>query len=380
MDRQGKTVVYVVPTQPLQIIAPVRKMSAGLGNFVAKLWANFVVGKRLAYVRIAIACCLAGGAIQQWRLGKWEVFYGHADQMAHAFANPSLMYKARTHDGREVMVDDYLQSYYWLKANTPPSSRVMAWWDYGYQITGIGNRTSIADGNTWNHEHIGLLGMCLVSPVEKAHSLIRHLADYVLVWAGGGGDDLAKSIHMARISNSVFLDICPGDAQCSFFGFNGNKPTPSMEKSLLYVLTTSGLQGATVDKKYFTLAHQTAYGKVRIFKVSNVSKESKAWVQDPENRLCDYEDAWDCKGQYPPAPELQKALKKRRAFKQFEDFNKKTDAKESFKDRYFSKSELSGMVSAELKKILVGRNVPVPEVKDKLELVPKILETNPKKK
>lgn len=25
----------------------------------------------------------------------------------------------------------------------------MAWWDYGYQINGIANRTTIADGNTW---------------------------------------------------------------------------------------------------------------------------------------------------------------------------------------------------------------------------------------
>ena len=33
----------------------------------------------------------------------------------------------------------------------------MAWWDYGYQISGIANRTTIADGNTWNHEHIATL-------------------------------------------------------------------------------------------------------------------------------------------------------------------------------------------------------------------------------
>ena len=31
-------------------------------------------------------------------------------------------------------------------------------WDYGYQISGVANRTTIADGNTWNHEHIALLG------------------------------------------------------------------------------------------------------------------------------------------------------------------------------------------------------------------------------
>ena len=40
--------------------------------------------------------------------------------------------------------------------------------------------------------------------------IARHLADYVLVWAGGGGDDMAKSPHMARIGNSVYHDICPG--------------------------------------------------------------------------------------------------------------------------------------------------------------------------
>ena len=35
---------------------------------------------------------------------------------------------------------------------------LMSWWDYGYQLNGIAERISIADGNTWNHEHIALLG------------------------------------------------------------------------------------------------------------------------------------------------------------------------------------------------------------------------------
>ena len=58
-------------------------------------------------------------------------------------------------------------------------------WDYGYQISGIGNRTTLADGNTWNLEHISLIARCLTSKEKRAHELIRHLADYVLVWAGG---------------------------------------------------------------------------------------------------------------------------------------------------------------------------------------------------
>ena len=56
-------------------------------------------------------------------------------------------------------------------------------WDYGYQISQIANRTTLADGNTWNHEHIALLGKILVSPVKDSHAIARHLADYVLVWS-----------------------------------------------------------------------------------------------------------------------------------------------------------------------------------------------------
>jgi len=70
---------------------------------------------------------------------------------------------------------------------------------------------AVCDGNTWNHEHIALLGKCLTSPEEEGHKIVRHLADYVLIWttrfAGMMGDDLAKSPHMARIAGSVYPDV-----------------------------------------------------------------------------------------------------------------------------------------------------------------------------
>jgi dolichyl-diphosphooligosaccharide--protein glycosyltransferase len=128
----------------------------------------------------------------------------------------------------------------------------MSWWDYGYQISGIGNRTTLADGNTWNHEHIALLARCLTGEEKEAHQLVRHLADYVLVWAGGGGDDLAKSPHLARIGNSVYDDICPGDPTCAHYGRDRNgKPTPFMAGSLLYKLHSNGKSGVTVDRNRF---------------------------------------------------------------------------------------------------------------------------------
>jgi hypothetical protein len=251
----------------------------------------------------------------------YKDFYKYAHELADGLSQPSIMFKARLQNGREIIVDDYREAYWWLSKRTPTDARVMAWWDYGYQIAGIANRTTIADGNTWNHEHIATLGRVLSAPEEKAHRVARHLADYVLVWAGGGGDDLAKSPHMARIGNSVYHDICPGDPTCSQFGFyQGGIPTPMMEKCLLYKMVRYGEPGVPpLDPKRFTHAYSSKYGKIRIFKVMNVSKKSKEWVADPKNRVCDAPGSWYCTGQYPPA--LASLIAKRKPFRQLEDFN-----------------------------------------------------------
>merc|ERR1711998_654512 len=238
----------------------------------------------------------------------WLVFYGmsfysHSHQLAEQISQPSIMLMGRNRMGEPMIIDDFREAYWWLRDNTPEDSRVMSWWDYGYQITGIANRTTIADGNTWNHEHIATLGRALTSPLKDAHRIVRHLADYVLIWTGGGGDDLAKSPHMARIGNSVFNDICPGDPTCSMFGFDqAGNPTPMMAASLLYVLHSHRQRpGVTADSNRFEEVYISKYGKVRIFKVKSVALESKRWAADPNNRKCDAPGSWYCVGQYPPA-------------------------------------------------------------------------------
>ena len=248
-------------------------------------------------------------------------FIDYSWRMAEQMSGPSIMFKANLRSGETIIVDDYREAYWWLRDNTPEDARVMAWWDYGYQITGIGERTTIADGNTWNHEHIATLGKALTSEQHKAHKIVRHLADYILIWTGDGGDDLAKSPHMARIGNSVYRDICPGDPTCSKFGFYGRgQPTPMMRESLLYNLHSHNIvPGVQADEKLYREVFKSKFGKVRIFKVLGVSLASKKWVADPANRLCDAEGSWYCPGQYPPA--LRRLIASRKPFSQLEDFN-----------------------------------------------------------
>jgi len=235
-----------------------------------------------------------------------------------------VVYKVQDRVHGVVKVDDYLKGYQWIDQNTPKDARVIAWWDYGYQITGIAKRTTLADGNTWNHEHIATIGRTLTSTEKKAHNAIRHLADYLLVWAGGGGDDLAKSPHLARIGNSVFPEHCgDDDPKCNKFGFHADRsPTPMMAQSLLYKAVMHNMaKGVKLDGRLFQEVHTTKHGKMRIFKVMNVSEESKAWVADPKNRICDAPGSWYCVGQYPPA--ISKLIAKRQSFSQVEDFNRK---------------------------------------------------------
>lgn len=224
--------------------------------------------------------------------------------LCRSLSNPTIVEMRQTQSGKMIRVDDYREAYWWLRDHTPEDSRVLAWWDYGYQITSMSNRTTIADGNTWNHEHIALLGRALTSPEEEGYNIARHLSDYVLVWAGGGGDDLAKSPHLARIANSVYRTVCPDDTTCSGFGFTDLQRTPSkmMSESLLYKLHSHDLKpGVQANANYFKEVYKSRYGKVRIFQVLNIEEESKTWVADPRNKVCDTPGGWLCRGQYPPA-------------------------------------------------------------------------------
>lgn len=45
-----------------------------------------------------------------------------------------------------------------MRMNTDENAKFMSWWDYGYQMAGMGNRTVIVDNNTWNNTHIATVG------------------------------------------------------------------------------------------------------------------------------------------------------------------------------------------------------------------------------
>jgi len=259
--------------------------------------------------------------------GPVESFKDQCEKVGISYASPQLMWWEHNKLGHAIMVRDYYDGYMWLGNNTRPNARVIAWWDYGYQITGVANRTTLVDGNTWNHEHIATVGRILSSVEKKSWNAQRHLADYALVWTA----DMGKAAHFARIANSVYPEHCgDDDPMCNRFGFNDDgTPTPWMADSFVYKAVHHKMKpGVELNPKYFKEVHTTKYGYMRIYKVRNISRESRDWVEDPANKLCDAPGSWYCVGQYPPA--LKPLIEKKRNFKQLEDFNRQDGEKSAY--------------------------------------------------
>lgn len=127
---------------------------------------------------------------------------------SEAYSSPSIVLAARGADGSKIIFDDFREAYWWLRENTEEDAKVMSWWDYGYQITAMANRTILVDNNTWNNTHISRVGQAMSSSEEKAYEIMRELdVDYVLVIFGGltgySSDDINKFLWMVRIGGST---------------------------------------------------------------------------------------------------------------------------------------------------------------------------------
>jgi dolichyl-diphosphooligosaccharide--protein glycosyltransferase len=213
---------------------------------------------------------------------------------SEAYSSPSIVLAARGHNGQRIIFDDFREAYYWLSQNTADDAKVMSWWDYGYQITAMANRTVLVDNNTWNNTHIATVGKAMASNEPDAYKIMKKLdVDYVLVIFGGltgyASDDINKFLWMVRIAGSVDPNVRERDYLSPRGEYRidaGGSPT--MLNSLMYklcyyrfgeMMTEYGkptgwdrVRGTEIGNKDFTLeyleeAFTSEHFIVRVFKV-----------------------------------------------------------------------------------------------------------------
>ncbi|XP_046396858.1 dolichyl-diphosphooligosaccharide--protein glycosyltransferase subunit STT3B [Ischnura elegans] len=214
---------------------------------------------------------------------------------SNAYSSPSIVLASYAQDGSRQILDDFREAYHWLSQNTDVDAHIMSWWDYGYQIAGMANRTTLVDNNTWNNSHIALVGKAMSSNESAAYTIMTALdVDYVLVIFGGvigySGDDINKFLWMVRIAEGEHpKDIRESD----YFTDRGefrvdSEGTPTLLNSLMYKLsyyrfgelkldyrTPAGFdrtRNAIIGNKNFDLtyldeAYTTEHWLVRIYRV-----------------------------------------------------------------------------------------------------------------
>jgi len=120
----------------------------------------------------------------------------------------------------DVTVTDWLDALSWMRDNLPQTAVVASWWDYGYWITVIANKTTIVDNGTGNMTQIGTMGLMFTSTEDDSIEILKKYgATHVVVFTSigidfqtggttdmGWGDD-GKWRWMLDIADSVFPDL-----------------------------------------------------------------------------------------------------------------------------------------------------------------------------
>uniref|UniRef100_A0A7N9AQ44 Dolichyl-diphosphooligosaccharide--protein glycosyltransferase subunit STT3B n=1 Tax=Mastacembelus armatus TaxID=205130 RepID=A0A7N9AQ44_9TELE len=217
---------------------------------------------------------------------------------SNAYSSPSVVLASYNHDGSRNILDDFREAYYWLRQNTDEHARVMSWWDYGYQIAGMANRTTLVDNNTWNNSHIALVGKAMSSNETAAYEIMQSLdVDYVLIIFGGvigySGDDINKFLWMVRIAEGEHpRDIRESDYFTPQGEFRVDKAgSPTLLNCLMYKMsyyrfgemTPPGFdrtRNAEIGNKDIKLKHleeafTSEHWLVRIYKVKKLENRDR---------------------------------------------------------------------------------------------------------
>jgi len=126
-----------------------------------------------------------------------------------------------------ITTNDWGDALEWIKGNTEHDAVIAAWWDYGYWITAIADRTTLIDNATINQSQIKKVAKIFLSTPDDAWKQLTDMeVDYVLVYiaaqklsndiyspfyALGGGGDEDKKYWLLRIAEMPLQEYLYSD-------------------------------------------------------------------------------------------------------------------------------------------------------------------------
>ena len=126
---------------------------------------------------------------------------------------------------------DWLDTLTWIKVNTPENAVIASWWDYGYWITTLSDRTTLVDNATLSTKQIKTMAKILMNSPDDSWNILKEMnVDYVVVFVaandigskstemplyelGGGGDESKiywfSKIAELPVSNYLNSNVIP---------------------------------------------------------------------------------------------------------------------------------------------------------------------------
>lgn len=196
--------IYEVIRSITSIKMDTEKQNTGLNQNNAKsLIKNRIKSKKYIFVYMAFSAILIVMLTIPMIYDSNSNWISSAD-VPTSIANGGTNYRVTT--------NDWIDTLHWISNNTPKDSVIASWWDYGYWITSLGNRTTLADNATINSTRIATIAKMFISPEQEGWKIANNLkANYILIYVvgqklpafdptnkspifvlGGGGDESKK--------------------------------------------------------------------------------------------------------------------------------------------------------------------------------------------
>jgi dolichyl-diphosphooligosaccharide--protein glycosyltransferase len=162
----------------------------------------------------------------------------------------------------------------WMKYELPHDTIVVSWWDYGYWISIIGNKTTLVDNATFNTTQIANVGRIFMYNETEAIKILAKYErngrrpEYIVVFTTfdtngndkGYGDE-GKWRWMARIAESKFGDFFDDDSFGNFsLGTNWVDMNGDGQRQQEEIVKNAKGQNSTIYK-LMTYAKETTLGK-----------------------------------------------------------------------------------------------------------------------
>ena len=168
--------------------------------------------------------------------------------------------------GFQISTNDWLDTLDWIKNNTPKDAVFASWWDYGYWISTMGERASLADNSTVHTNIIqNIAKMLLANPTDSWDSLNKMQADYVLIFVAG------EKLNIERSSSLYTLSGGGDESKKQWFMKIAGYPTSKY-------LHADGLSGTDYFWNETLLGQMVPFSVVGYVNPNNLGQQSETFV------------------------------------------------------------------------------------------------------